>query len=90
MWITITTNNNLFYGVLMGKLKGKYGKSFEVAGLVEKSPGVMVNDNYKSGEDKALDATLKKLQGNPSSLDKSGFSPVKRVKKNKKNKEHIA
>jgi len=74
----------------MGKLKGKYGKPFKVAGLKENSPGVMVNDKYKPGKDPALDSVLDKLKNDPSSLDKSGFSPVKRVKKNKKNKEHYA
>ena len=44
-----------------------------MAGLVEISPGVMVNSNYKKGQDKALDAVLDKLKKDPTSLDKSGF-----------------
>ena len=44
-----------------------------MAGLVEISPGVMVNKGYKKGKDKALDATLEKLKKDPSSLDSSGF-----------------
>ena len=38
-------------------------------------PGVLVNDNYKPGQDKALDATLDKLKKDPKSLDKSGMGP---------------
>ena len=37
-------------------------------------PGVQVNDNYKRGQDKALDSVLDKLKKDPKSLDKSGFS----------------
>ena len=44
-----------------------------MAGLVEISPGVMVNSTYKPGQDKALDKVLKDLKKDPSSLDKSGF-----------------
>ncbi len=44
-----------------------------MAGLVEISPGVMVNSGYKPGKDKALDAVLDKLKKDPKSLDKSGF-----------------
>ena len=44
-----------------------------MAGLVEISPGVMVNTNYKRGKDKALDAVLDKLKKNPGALDSSGF-----------------
>ncbi len=45
-----------------------------MAGLVEISPGVMVNKGYKKGKDKALDATLEKLKKDgPGSLDSSGF-----------------
>ena len=41
--------------------------------LTEISPGVMVNKNYKPGNDPALDAVLKKLAQDPSSLDSSGM-----------------
>ena len=41
--------------------------------LVEISPGVAVGPNYKPGQDKALDAVLKKLAKDPSSLDSSGM-----------------
>ena len=44
-----------------------------MAGLIEISPGVMVNKNYKRGQDKALDTVLDKLKKNPGSLDSSGF-----------------
>ena len=49
-------------------------KAKTLAQLKEISPGVMVNKGYKPGADPALDATLKKLKGNPSGLDKSGFA----------------
>ena len=42
-------------------------------GLKEISPGVAVGQNYKPGKDKALDAVLKRLAEDPSSLDSSGF-----------------
>ena len=44
-----------------------------MAGLIEISPGVMVNKNYKRGQDKALDTVLDKLIKYPGSLDSSGF-----------------
>ena len=44
-----------------------------MAGLVEISPGVMVNSSYKKGKDKALDKVLETLKKDPSSLNKSGF-----------------
>ena len=44
----------------MSKLKGKYGKAFEVAELREIRPGVLVNENYKPGNDPALDAVINK------------------------------
>ncbi len=90
MWITITTNNNLFYGILMGKLKGKYGKPFKVAGLKENSPGVMVNDKFKPGKDPALDSVLDKLKKNPSGLDSSGMGTHWKVKKTTKSKKRTA
>ena len=71
MKITTTTNNNLYYGVQMGKLKGKYGKAFEVAELKEIRPGVLVNDKYKPGQDPALDAVIKK---DPTKIKSSGLS----------------
>ena len=59
----------------MAKLKKKTKSKREklMAGLVEISPGVMVNSGYKPGKDKALDAVLDKLKKDPKSLDKSGF-----------------
>ena len=59
----------------MAKLKKKTKSKREklMAGLVEISPGVMVNSNYKRGKDKALDKVLDELKKDPSSLDKSGF-----------------
>ncbi len=44
-----------------------------MAGLVEISPGVLVNSNYKRGQDKALDKVLDDLRKDPKSLDTSGF-----------------
>jgi len=55
------------------KKKSKSKREKLMAGLVEISPGVMVNSNYKKGQDKALDAVLDKLKKDPTSLDKSGF-----------------
>tara|TARA_R100001530_G_C4314793_1_gene154047 strand:+ start:1647 stop:1850 length:204 start_codon:yes stop_codon:yes gene_type:complete len=55
------------------KPKKKKNKEKLMAGLVEITPGVMVNTNYKRGKDKALDAVLDKLKKNPSGLDSSGF-----------------
>jgi len=72
------------------KLKGKYGKSFEVAGLKENSPGVMVNDKYKPGKDPALDSVLDKLKKNPSGLDSSGMGTHWKVKKTTKSKKRTA
>ena len=59
----------------MARLKRKTKSKREqlMAGLVEISPGVMVNSTYKPGQDKALDKVLKDLKKDPSSLDKSGF-----------------
>ncbi len=59
----------------MAKLKKKSKSKREklMAGLVEISPGVMVNSNYKKGKDKALDKVLETLKKDPTSLDKSGF-----------------
>tara|TARA_B100000287_G_scaffold309638_1_gene292897 strand:- start:43 stop:243 length:201 start_codon:yes stop_codon:yes gene_type:complete len=60
----------------VAKLKKKTKSKREklMAGLVEISPGVMVNKGYKKGKDKALDATLEKLKKDgPGSLDSSGF-----------------
>ena len=51
----------------------KKNKEKLMAGLVEITPGVMVNTNYKRGKDKALDAVLDKLKKNPGALDSSGF-----------------
>ena len=44
-----------------------------MAGLVEISPGVLVNSGYKRGQDKALDKVLDALKKDPKSLDSSGF-----------------
>jgi len=55
------------------KPRKKKNKEKLMAGLVEISPGVMVNTNYKRGKDKALDAVLDKLKKNPGALDSSGF-----------------
>ena len=59
----------------MAKLKKKSKSKREklMAGLVEISPGVLVNSGYKRGKDKALDAVLDKLKKDPKSLDSSGF-----------------
>ena len=59
-----------------GKRKGKMKSSppaKTIASLREISPGVMVNKNYKPGQDKALDKVLKDLKKDPSSLDRSGM-----------------
>lgn len=55
------------------KPRKKKNKEKLMAGLVEISPGVMVNTNYKRGKDKALDAVLDKLKKNPGAYDSSGF-----------------
>ena len=55
------------------KTKKKRNKDKLMAGLVEISPGVLVNPNYKRGKDKALDNVLDKLKKNPGGLDSSGF-----------------
>ena len=55
----------------MSKLKGKYGEAFEVAGLTEIRPGVLVDKNYKPGKDPALDAVIKK---DPTKIKSSGLS----------------
>ena len=55
------------------KPRKKKNKEKLMAGLVEITPGVMVNTNYKRGKDKALDAVLDKLKKNPGALDSSGF-----------------
>tara|TARA_B100000287_G_scaffold389954_1_gene400426 strand:+ start:198 stop:395 length:198 start_codon:yes stop_codon:yes gene_type:complete len=55
------------------KKKSKSKREKLMAGLVEISPGVMVNSNYKKGKDKALDKVLETLKKDPSSLNKSGF-----------------
>ncbi len=59
----------------MAKIRKSKNKKKEklMAGLVEISPGVMVNTGYKRGQDKALDAVLDKLKKDPKSLDTSGF-----------------
>ena len=55
-----------------GKMKAsKAAKT--IANLKTISTGVKVNENYKRGEDKALDAVLDKLKKDPKSLDSSGF-----------------
>ena len=90
MKTTTTTNNNLYYGVQMGKIQGRFGKAFEVADLKTISPGVKVNKNYKPGADPALDAVLKKLKENPSGLDSSGMGTHLRVKKKTKMKSKTA
>ena len=38
MKITTTINNNLFYGVPMAKIKGKYGKKFDDGAKVARDP----------------------------------------------------
>tara|TARA_R100000458_G_C8047608_1_gene96213 strand:+ start:70 stop:267 length:198 start_codon:yes stop_codon:yes gene_type:complete len=55
------------------KRKTKSKREQLMAGLVEISPGVLVNTGYKRGQDKALDAVLDKLKKDPKSLDTSGF-----------------
>tara|TARA_R100000781_G_C4002231_1_gene100722 strand:- start:75 stop:275 length:201 start_codon:yes stop_codon:yes gene_type:complete len=55
------------------KPRKKKNKEKLMAGLIEITPGVMVNTNYKKGKDKALDAVLDKLKKNPGALDSSGF-----------------
>ena len=76
-------------------MKGRYGKEFKdeskVANLREISPGVLVGPKYKPGADPALDAVLNKLKNDgPGSLDRSGFRPVQKVKKNTKRKSKTA
>jgi len=59
----------------MAKIKKKTKSKREklMAGLVEISPGVLVNSGYKRGQDKALDKVLDALKKDPKSLDSSGF-----------------
>ena len=59
-------------GPRKGKMKAS-PKAKTIANLKTISPGVKVNENYKRGEDKALDSVLDKLKKDPSSLDSSGF-----------------
>ena len=59
-------------GPRKGKMKAS-PKAKMIASLREISPGVAVNKNYKPGLNPALDAVLKKLKENPSSLDSSGM-----------------
>jgi hypothetical protein len=59
-------------GPRKGKMKAS-PKAKTIASLKEISPGVMVNKNYKPGQDKALDKVLKDLKNDPSSLDRSGM-----------------
>ena len=55
------------------KTKAKKKSDMKIADLKQISPGVMVNKDYKRGQDKALDAVLDKLKKNPGALDSSGF-----------------
>ena len=48
-------------------------KAKTVASLREISPGVAVNENYKKGQDKALDKVLDTLKKDPTKLDRSGM-----------------
>ncbi len=62
--------------MVAGPRKGKMKRSKNaktIASLREISPGVLVNDNYKKGNDPALDKVLDKLKKNPGGLDSSGF-----------------
>jgi len=60
------------YGPRKGKMKSS-PKAKTIAGLREISPGVLVNDKYKKGKDKALDKVLKDLKDDPTKYDSSGF-----------------
>ena len=67
----MSTTKNIKYG--SGKPTSEAeGKSIKKIAM-EPVPGVLVNDNYKRGKDKALDAVLDKLNKNPKSLDSSGM-----------------
>ena len=59
-------------GPRKGKMKSS-PKAKTIAGLREISPGVLVNDKYKPGQDKALDKVLKDLKGDPNKFNSSGF-----------------
>ena len=59
-------------GPRKGKMKSS-PKAKTIASLKEISPGVMVNKNYKPGQDKALDKVITDLKNDPTSLDRSGF-----------------
>ena len=65
-------------GPRKGKMKSS-PKAKTIAQLREISPGVMVNKNYKPGQDKALDKVLKDLKSDPSKLDSSGFGTHWRI-----------
>ena len=55
------------------KAKNKRNKDKLMANLKTVAPGVAVNENYKPGVNPALDAVIKKLKKDPSSLDRSGM-----------------
>ena len=59
-------------GPRKGKMKASK-KAKTIASLREISPGVMVNKNYKKGQDKALDKVLETLKKDPTKLDSSGM-----------------
>ena len=60
-------------GKRKGKMKASPKAKTIASGLREISPGVMVNKNYKKGQDPALDKVLNDLKKDPKSLDSSGM-----------------
>ena len=59
-------------GPRKGKMKASK-KAKTIASLREISPGVMVNKNYKPGQDPAMDKVLETLKKDPTKLDSSGM-----------------
>ena len=55
------------------KKKTKKNREKLLAELKEISPGVMVDKNYKPGQDPALDKVLEILKKDPTKLDSSGM-----------------
>tara|TARA_R100001594_G_scaffold140424_1_gene185529 strand:+ start:415 stop:624 length:210 start_codon:yes stop_codon:yes gene_type:complete len=60
-------------GPRKGKMKSSPKAKTIASGLREISPGVLVNTNYKKGQDKALDKVLDTLKKDPTKLDSSGM-----------------
>jgi len=66
-------------GPRKGKMKASKKAKTVASGLKEISPGVMVNKNYKKGQDKALDKVLETLKKDPTKLDSSGMGTHYRI-----------